>query len=141
MVHVMLRRQDRDARRFEAHLEVLCRRGRQRAQIEERRPWRGDDDARGAGLQFGHALFAERPRDAHVIAIDRDVDRGVACGAAERRAAGAARLAVLFERDRQRRELAFGASAVTSSVPAWPTTRSGLSMVSAAAPRGRPRHT
>ncbi len=79
MVDVVMRRQHGDARRLEAHLKVLRRRARQRAQIQERRPRRGDDDARGAGLQFGDALLAERPRDAKLIAID--------CGDARVRAA------------------------------------------------------
>ena len=70
VVDVVVRRHDGDARRLEADLKVLRRRARQRAQSEERLTRRRHDDARGARLQLGHALLAERPRHAHAVGID-----------------------------------------------------------------------
>ncbi len=70
MVHVVVGRDDGDARRLEANLEILGRRRRQHAQIQKRGARRRDDHARGARLQLGDALFAERPHDADLIAVD-----------------------------------------------------------------------
>ena len=100
---------------------------RQLAQVEERRPRRRDDDARGARLQLGHALLADRrARPADALA-SRAVDVA-ACGAVEREERVVLPFCSSVIVSAVNR--AFGASAVTSSVPVWPTTRSGLSMVS-----------
>jgi hypothetical protein len=93
--------EDGDARRLEPDLKVFRRRARQLTQFQERRARRGDDDARGPGLDVGHALFADRPRDLQVRAVDARHGRGLR--AVEREQGNAA--AVLLERDRQRAQL------------------------------------
>ena len=67
VVHVVMGREHGNARRLEADLNVFRRGARERAQVQERRPRRRDDDARRARLQLGNALLAERPRDAKMV--------------------------------------------------------------------------
>ena len=101
VVHVVMRRHDRDARPFETHLKIFrCRRG-ELTQVQERGPRRGHDDSCRAGLQLGKILLADRPRDAQLIAIDA-CHLCLLCRAVrvERDC-----FSVLFERDRQRGEV------------------------------------
>ena len=113
MVHVVFGRNDGKARRVEPDLKVLRGRARQRAQVQEGRSRRGDRDARGALLQLGHALLAQRARDAD--GIRPGLRDGAALDAGDGAALQAAfegeqrdRAAVLFERDRQRGESSAG---------------------------------
>ena len=95
MVDVVVGRQDRDARRLQAHLEVFAGGAGQLAQLQERWARRGDEDARRAGLQLGHALFPERAQHLHVSGIDARDARGLR--SVEREEGDG--LAVLLERD------------------------------------------
>ena len=58
----------------------------------------------GALLELGHALLAERPRDAHVVAVDLGERGGLRPVQGKERH----RAAVLLERETERREAAVG---------------------------------
>ena len=95
----MLGRDDRDARRVEAHLHVFRRGARQLTEVQKGRPRRRDHDPGGARFQLGDVLLADRARHAQLVASGGD---GRLLRVVEREERD--RFAVLLERDRERRE-------------------------------------
>ena len=97
VIDVVMRRDDGDARRLESHLEILGCRARERAEAEERRAGGRDDNTCGSLLELGHALLAERSRNAHAVAINLRERGTLRPDQGEQRH----RAAVLLERDGQ----------------------------------------
>jgi hypothetical protein len=69
MIDEVMHRQDGDPRRFELHLDVLRRRARQRAQVQQGGARGVHDDARWPLLKLRDRRLAERPRDLQPICI------------------------------------------------------------------------
>ena len=67
VIHVVVRRDDRRARRLEPDGDVAGRRRLHGPDAVHDRPRSGHDDAGGSGLQTGHARFVERALDAEAV--------------------------------------------------------------------------
>ena len=63
----VVRRDDRHARPFQAHLDVMAGGRLERAHAAEHRPARGHDDAGGAGLEIRDGRLADLVRDANLV--------------------------------------------------------------------------
>ena len=63
----VVRRDDRHARPFQAHLDVVAGGRLERAHAAQHRPARGHDDAGGAGLEIRDGRLADLVRDANLV--------------------------------------------------------------------------
>src|SRR5260370_189858 len=66
-IDVVLRRDPRDRRPLEPHLDVVRRRRLRLSHPEQDGALRGDDDARGPALEGRDRLASDRTRDAHAV--------------------------------------------------------------------------
>ncbi len=92
VIHVVLRRQNGDARRFEPDLKILAGACRQLTKVQQRWTRGGHENSRVPGLQFGKIAFAYRARDPDSAAFHGNRRRRAAAEGEQRN-----RFTVLFE--------------------------------------------